>query len=266
MEARGADVVGILIWYDEPVQWLMASIASVAPALDHLVAADGAYLLYPGALRRPASHVEQSVAVVEACNAAGLSFSLVRPRSPWTGNEVGKRNFALQHALQVAKPHDGWILVWDADQVARPFSAQHLRRDLVEAGEEYAAAEYGNVQARREVDGIDHGDDGYAVTRVRGVYRALPGLEYGPAHWTISAPVDGQRFWVWGNPKLHQPYASALDVSQTLVFDNRAERRSPARVAAAKTYYEKRDAVGAERVAELMVQGADGVLRPVVSS
>jgi hypothetical protein len=103
----------LLSFYDEPVELLVASIASLKLAgVDHLVALDGAYALYPDAKAR--SDANQHAVIVMTCRELDIACTLHAPSEPWAGNEPGKRTalFALGWALA----DDGdWFMVHDAD-------------------------------------------------------------------------------------------------------------------------------------------------------
>jgi hypothetical protein len=63
---EGLRLHGLLAFYDEPESSLLACVDALADAgVDHLVAVDGAYELFPDA--KPASPVNQHAAIVLAC-------------------------------------------------------------------------------------------------------------------------------------------------------------------------------------------------------
>jgi len=69
-------LVALLTWYDEPSWCLTELVASLAAAgIDHLVAVDGAYMLYP--LARPQSPGEQAQAILAAAQGASVGVSLM---------------------------------------------------------------------------------------------------------------------------------------------------------------------------------------------
>lgn len=236
-----------MCWADENPLWLTAAVTSIAPLLDHLVALDGKYMLYPGAMQQPSSDVMQSMAVLEAASACNLGVTLHRPSEPFMGNEVQKRQLSIDLAMHFAESEDDWCVVFDADMVARHNGLASARADLEQS--DHLVAEY----ARYE----DPADEG--CTPIRGIYRLVSGLTYGPAHYCISAPTsDGDRVWLWGNPNLQEPYVDALDLTQTLKFDHRNKKRDRARHDRAWDYYGKRDSLGIERLTETLVQDLDG--------
>lgn len=257
--------IGILSLYDESPLWVMSAITSMAPALDHVVVVDGGYSLFPEALERPASSLEVAHAVTEACVSVGLAYTFFRPSSCFVGNEVEKRNLSLRLAEAARESaEDDWYIVFDCDNVAREI-ADDLRDRLAESGElvaEYGV--YGAVDPQRIFDetGLET-QEREGLTPVRGVYRALDGLMYGPAHWTVSLPLNGgERFWLWGNPNIHKPYShDALDLTDLLTLDHRNSQREQGRKTRAIDYYRRRDDLGVEAVSQLWMPGLDG--RPV---
>lgn len=115
-------------WFDERTDWLAELVASLAAVgVDHLVAVDGAYGLYPGA--RGSSGSEQASVVLGAAHGAGIGVTVHVPAFPWPGNEVEKRTvlFALGHL--VAQPYDDWLVVADADEV---WETGDLRAELAD--------------------------------------------------------------------------------------------------------------------------------------
>lgn len=235
-----------MCWAEENPLWLTAAVTSIAPLLDHLVALDGKYVLYPGSMQQPASDVMQSMAVLEAASACNLGVTLHRPGVPFMGNEVEKRQLSIDIAAHFADSEDDWVLVFDADMVARKLSPEFIRKDLEES--DHLVAEY----ARYE----DPADEG--CTAIRGIYRLVSGLSYGPAHYVVWAPTsDGEPVYLWGRPAMHTPYMEALDLSGSLKFDHRNHQRDRGRHDRAWEYYDKRDSLGVERMVENHVQGLD---------
>lgn len=245
-------IVGCLVWADEDPQWLMAAVTALAPLLDHLVALDGRYMLYPGALSQAASSIDQSRAILEAAAACHLGVTLHRPEAAYVGNEVEKRQLGVRLAQLAKESDDDWMVVFDADMVARKFEPAYIRNDL--AGSDHLVAQYGLIE--------DPGSDG--ITAVRAIYRLTEGLEYGPAHYCVSAPAsDGTRVWLWGNPGIHRPYVEALNLTGVLQFDHRNTNRTLARTERAREYYRKRDMLGVESFGETFVQNLDGDWTPI---
>ena len=181
-------IIGILSWADESPHWLSSCISSFAPTWDHLVAVDGKYLLFPGSLDEPASTVEQSEAVVSTCVGLGLPFTLHRPTTPFEGNEVEKRNLCLRLASAVKKSQDDWYFVVDADNLAR--SIVGTRAVLENAPRTCLVAEYAVYHYWDREDAVHPSYGAVLPDKVRGIYRALDGLEYAGAHWMLRAPTS----------------------------------------------------------------------------
>jgi hypothetical protein len=67
----------LMSFYDEPIETLIASIATLPLAgVDHLVALDGRYGLYPG--DTAVSDANQHAAIVMTCRELGIACTLAR--------------------------------------------------------------------------------------------------------------------------------------------------------------------------------------------
>lgn len=215
----------------------MAGIGRVA---DTVIALDGGYELYPGA--RPRSHPQQSEAIIAAAETADIELLLYRPADVYRNNEVEKRNLALRLASTILEPEKDWVMVVDADyhvlrcdpelirarlDATRANVATYTLLDGKDFLEEPKLAEYVNG---REVDSE-------WTVRVRDLYRWNPTLKVGPAHWTYSAVIDGERRWLRGP---WEGQSEALDMNRDLVFYHRTQDRSHVRKKAAEGYYHLR--------------------------
>jgi hypothetical protein len=246
-------VIGILCWYDESPAWLAATVASFAPLFDHLVALDGAYILFPGALEQPASDVAQANTITEVCAAVNLPLTLYRPTEPFFGNEVEKRNKSLQLAATVRESEDDWYCVVDADLVAH-YIAEDAKQILSES--DHIVAEYGQLNVRNVQDLVDEHGVAPNMTweeskreAVRGMYRALDGLQYEQAHYVLTAPTSRGKIYLWGNRNLHQPYVDeALDLTTVVKANHRNSVRERIRAGKARDYYSRRDSQGVEKL------------------
>jgi hypothetical protein len=104
----------MLVWYDEPVDHLAGCVASLKRAsVTHLVAVDGAFMLYPSALRRPVSPPEQAAVIADVARQSGIALTLHVPSIPWMGNEVEKRSVMFELAGLTGAE---WLLLVDADE------------------------------------------------------------------------------------------------------------------------------------------------------
>lgn len=120
----------ILAWYAEPPTWLANTVTSLAAAgIDHLIAVDGAYALYPEAKAK--SGFEQAETIQRVCDGAGMALTLHQPQTPYMGNEVEKRTLAFNLLNATAKPFEDWVVVIDADEiVSQPCNPHRLRESL----------------------------------------------------------------------------------------------------------------------------------------
>jgi hypothetical protein len=239
-------LIGILCWYDESASWLAASIASLAKAgVDHLVAVDGAYRLYPdGRARSPGN---QQDIILKAAYGTGIGVTLHAPQEPWPGNEVEKRAYAFAAAELVAEPGRDWYFVLDADEVVtKPgnLRAELERTELNVA--EVSAFEYndpltapGMAAAARRIPWPRR-----CTFPVRKLFRALPGLTVVGNHYTYVAP--DREHQLYGNRAAGAVLEEALDLTQALEVEHRTNLRDMARRQAQLEYYKLRAEVGAE--------------------
>lgn len=161
-------IVAVLSWYDEPVDWLRDCVASVR-FCDHLIAVDGPYAAFPGAVEMPSSPPDQAEAIRGA-----WPGSTIRTRSaPW-GGEIAKRNYLLNMA--VAKGAD-WVFVIDADEVVMDVPA-----DL---GSRLSATPHHVAEATLMYEATP----GWPLQpqQVRRFLRVIPGIEYQGAHSRVVA-------------------------------------------------------------------------------
>lgn len=227
-------VIGLLSWYEEPASWLAECVASAARLCDHMVAVDGPYADFPGALKKPASGSEQAEIIGHTAAGAGMGCTIHSPRTPWWGNEVEKRDAMFRLASTMVQPGD-WFLRIDADEVltqvppdtktllaATPLDVAELM--IWERGEEAGASP------------------------LRALFRALPGIGVQQAHYVVTAPgANGATRVLCGNEIKHRPEpAEALwDVR----LEHRTRCRSAERWVLKNDYYAKLPEI--EQVTEL---------------
>lgn len=215
-------LIACLSWYDEQPAHLAELVASMSRAgVDHVVAVDGAYALFPGA--RGGSPSEQADAIAHTARGAGIGVTVHVPVAPWAGNEVAKRSWLFELAHLLAEPGEDWLWVLDADEVID--TADGLRAQL-----ERCQADVAEVLLV----------DGDAVSPLRMLFRAQPGgIRVTGTHSTY---IDGRGRRLWA------PTGPVADAEQ--LFDVRVRHRQHARSSqreiARRRYITVRDDVGAE--------------------
>jgi hypothetical protein len=228
----------LLNWFDEPPSWLSACVASASKLCQGVIAVDGAYAMYPGALRRPTSGPEQAEAIVHTAQALAMSVTVHVPQTPWWGNETAKRTRMFELGAAVATEGD-WYLIMDADEVLSdvpqdtPAKLGAISADVAEVTMWERDSENPDIVAP------------VSQHAIRRLYRVMPEMECGPAHHVISGIRDGQRVWLsdaGGNHPLEE--ASAFwDVR----MEHRNVFRDPERIRTKQTYYRMREEQGIER-------------------
>lgn len=243
-------VIGALSWFEESPVWLAALVASGSGFFDHFVAVDGAYFLYPDALKHPSSGPEQAEAIIQTAAACGIGCSVHVPAEPWAGNETEKRSFLFQACQLVAEPNVDWVCVVDGDDLLNrvPFDAkQRLEQtdlDVAEVSlwwrEDWEATAAKAARAQWHATGGP--PDEWSVTH-RALFRAIPGLRCGYAHMIYETP-DGRRLRGQLDDD-RQPLEPALDLTDLRV-EHRHAMRNPARRQLAQDYYRRRTDLGVE--------------------
>ena len=214
-------VIGLLSWYEEPAPWLAECVASAAKLCDHLIAVDGPYALFPGAVRKPASGGEQAEVIARTAAGAGMGCTVHVPRQPWWGNEVAKRDFMFRLGSTMAESGD-WFLRIDADEVLTQVPGD--ARTLLDA-------------TRLDVAEVTmwERDDMDSQFPLRALFRALPGIGIQQAHYVVTAPGgDGMRV-LCGNEVVHraEPAEALWDVR----MEHRTRQRSALRRRLKDDYY-----------------------------
>lgn len=229
-------IYALLSWYDERPDWLSAVVGSISKLCDGIVAVDGAYFLFPDSLRHPTSGAAQAGTILETALSLDMSCTIHVPDGPWLGNEVAKRQAMLD--LGIGKPMEDWYLIIDADEVLSdvPFDA----RERIEKTDRHA------VEIR-----MWERDDGGTVHHmwpIRRLYRVLPEMKFGPAHYNITGVVDGERLYLSDSLDRPRVQTAALDMSD-LRLEHRNRQRNRVRVERKEWYYRQRDELGIEREA-----------------
>jgi hypothetical protein len=239
-------IAALLSFYDESPLWLSATVASLAGVVDRVVAADGAYSLYPQA--RASSPVEQHQALVETAAACRIPLTLHVPTAPWKNNEVEKRNATIQLARAAGCTDGWWLLVVDADMVVtRASGGLYATLDATyEDVAEVSVAHHDDPHQNAEVEraAISGMWQTASSQPYRLLYRSSDSLRYEGSHYIVR----NDHGFLWGNSS-SQDLLPAADLTMELEFDHRSRLRDLERQTKQKAYYRVRDAVGAETLA-----------------
>lgn len=224
-------LIACLSWYDENPAWLTELVAGLARAgVDHVVAIDGAYALYPQA--RGNSGSEQAQVVLASAVGCGMGVTVHLPPHPWVGNEIEKRTalFVLAHA--VAEPGADWLWVCDADEVIT--TAAGLR-DQLEATDL-------DVASVLLCEGICQGEHEWSTMPIRKLFRAHPQGIRVERHHARYVTGDDDVLWDASNPIVEAEALQAWDVKVRHRPGDREAYRTRKRLA----YYQVRQNVQAE--------------------
>jgi hypothetical protein len=189
-------IFALLCWYDEPAGQLAETTASLAKMCDHVIACDGAYLSFPGALSHPVSGPEQSEVIFRTAMGIGMGVTIHVPEGPWEDEEVGKRGYMLDLLATVAEPGD-WFLVIDGDEVlsGAPPNAREVLAGLEEGSADLVRWER-YVPEVLEVAPVTKGQES-----MRRLYRFEPPMRLAGTHFAYEA--DGRP--VWQEPGAYLP-------------------------------------------------------------
>lgn len=242
-------LVAMLSWYEESSQWLAALVASLQKAnVDHIVAVDGAYALFPDSMSQPRSGPEQPQAIIECAHTLGIGVTIHRPTIVWGGNEVQKRNHLVQLALAETEETD-WLLQIDADELVT-HAPPDLHRQLQQAEEDVAGVYFYQRNTKQPLPPENSVPKFNPLTMTEGFYghrilfRAQRDLHIEGAHYGYVANGTYLR------GKEHDP-APALDLPDFKV-EHRHNFRMPSRHTAALEYYEAR---ALYQIEELLPEG-----------
>lgn len=234
-------LLGLLCWYDERPQELSACVASLAElGVDHVVALDGAYTLYPDA--RASSPVEQHMLLREACAALGMGLTLHVPARPWIGGEPQKRTTHFAIADAVAEDGD-WFIVMDADQVTPTFPTD-LKRRLEESQHDAAVVTFCDGPAlAADLPEWQPWRPLRILFRAQPIEVVLKHFHYvaadGRVLWDAADTLEGQygSFALTPDPNAIEP----LDLLNEVVVLHRPQLRAAERQAAKLALYAERD-------------------------
>lgn len=226
-------IIGLLSWYDEIPAMLDRAIRSAHKhlGLDHLVALDGAYSLFPAAPTTSAP--DQRCAIQSACRAIDLPVTIYQPALKFAGNEVHKRSLLFALGDVIAEDGTDWYYVIDADEIVLAGPSAGLGALLDDWAGDFEAAEV-------QLHDTDPSNDQVGIVPIRKLFRAAHGIEVRDVHWHYHHP-DGYRLW---GPN----HVDALDLTDTIVVEHRNWERTAARDAARRDYYRARDASGTELI------------------
>jgi hypothetical protein len=208
-------VCALLAYYDEHPTWLRQLVESLPMAgVTRLVAADGAYALYPNARTKSAGDCQ--AALQDACDRSGIQLFHHTPDELWE-DELHKRSFLFEYGETATQDHD-WYFVVDADE--RVTQAPHDLPSVLDR--------IGTLVAEATLwDSKSH-------IPLRMFFRAKRGLKVVGNHYTYQLP-DGRR--LWGNWNDNLELATPVPV----LVEHRDENRPAARIRAKFEYYDVRD-------------------------
>lgn len=211
-------IIGLLSWYQEPASQLAECVAAAAKLCDHIIAVDGPYASFPGALRNPASGPEQAETILRTAAGLGVGCTIHSPRQPWWSGEVGKRDFMFKLGMTFAESGD-WFFRVDADEVLTdvPFYAKEQLAQTERHVAEVTMWERPSEEVGRVVDTPDYEQP------FRCLFRAIPGIRIEQAHFVVTAPVDGRREFLVG------PNALPAEPLWDVRLEHRTQMRSLAR-------------------------------------
>lgn len=211
-------VVAILVWFDEPSEWLEKLPASLKGVATHMVALDGRYSRFPSELNR--SPKENYDALRRGCYAAGIELLIDRGRV-YEGDEVEKRTESFQIAEAITSPDD-WYMIIDGDMYAHTLKP-HATNRLLRSTDKHVAA------ARLVEDGLIQ-CEGFPT-----FFRAHRGLRCHVNHYTY---VTDSGLILRGDAKADVvPF-----VQSPVVLHHFNKKRPRERTALAEKYYKQRQA------------------------
>jgi hypothetical protein len=245
-------LIAVLCFYEESPTWLAALVASLAKAeVDHLVAVDGTYALWPGANQKPVSGPEQIETIIQTCRGLGIGCTTYTPSKPFPGNEVEKRNLSIQLALLEGELYEDWLMIVDSDEVvdwaAHDFKQQLAETDLNVASYYLFEREDHHANEARTLAGLSFDMSDVGHNSIRAIQRLLPGLRLEWAHHVFCHGYGNDKSYLWGRGDKHLDQEPYLDLDQFIRVEHRHYLRGVARTQAAQQYYDLRDAVGAEQ-------------------
>lgn len=240
-------IYGVLVWFDEPVHELRATIASVAGFVDTLVALDGAYSTFPHG-GQPVSPAEQHEAIEAACREHGIGLYMPAGRE-WS-SQVEKRSTGFAICEELGEMWHDLIFVIDADE-----RIVHLDDAAVLAAMQ--SADVGTVDVEtfdptggpRKAPGVQPPSslDGDRKRYPR-LFRLQREMRVGPTfHWTYTATDRrGVRVVLKGPNTLEfpPPLAPTVDLREHLRLTNGTWHRPKTRLRQKGAYAQNRWQLG----------------------
>jgi hypothetical protein len=215
-------VVALLNWYEEHPGWLVECVASASRLCDHIVAVDGAYGAFPGALKKPYSGAEQADAILRTAAGLGIGCTLHQSRQIWWGGQYGgeveKRDFMFRLAEQFTTSDD-WYFRIDSDELLTQVpedTKQRLattKRDVAE------------IMLWQRLSTHVDAEDGESPFRC--LFRALPGLGIQQTHYMVVAPPDRV---------LNGPGQESAEILWDVKLEHRSHLRTATRQRLKQTY------------------------------
>lgn len=243
-------VIALLPWFDERPDWLSAAVASCSLFCDHIVALDGAYLLYPNG--RGSSPLGQADAILETARGCGMGVTVEVPKEKWVGNEIEKRNRLLELGRGLAG-EDDWFFWIDADMVVRNTPGD-LRRRLGET--DRLVGHVSLWQSVHPDETLADSEEWHEIDRQHPLFiRNVENLTVLHNHWTWIGSHKGRGVVLRGATHTYE-LEPAEDLSDVVV-EHRNKQRHKLRARAAREYYEIRDRAGAERSGPQIVMESD---------
>lgn len=226
----------LLSWFNEQPSWLYQVVASVSPFVDGVVAVDGPYPLTPH--ESITSPVEQYEALYAAASDHDVSL-MIHANGPM--EEVRKRAYMFERALDVATPMEDWFLIIDGDMWLHQKSWPERARYYLEETDLHAA--------EVTFHNLDPEPDSNPKERAfRSLFRAIPGLTVEGTHAIYTVPdFEGKRLFVWQSVGEHMA-VPALDLTTHIHLYHRPHLREPERQAVRAEYYDRRSTANIENV------------------
>lgn len=217
-------LVALMSYYDEKPSWLREVIlATRLLGVEHLVALDGAYALFPdGSASSPESNHR---AIAKACDTAGIDLTHVVPTDVWRGNEVEKRTRLFQLAETVTTDQD-WYVIVDADEVVT--HADGFREALESTDKDVGTVELWDKKVSGRLESV----------RLPVMFRAQRGIQVVGSHCTYRC----NGVTLWGKYGVEKAPMADFPVR----MKHKTKERAPRRYAASMSYYDIRDRAGIE--------------------